>query len=177
MFAFSRAALWVVIAAQFLVPGIADAQNYSMSYARMLTSDEARQVLHCPWCSYPASDDPTYFVRTAEGLNLALTDSIAARDAAELLNAMVRAKDRCDKTGYERAFDEYAKTMGLGEQSKTQDRMEIDGVFRLLNPRRDLSSLAAYMVPPFRVCRPHRIAKTKANLNMAQRAQIRWSGR
>jgi hypothetical protein len=177
MFGFSRVAFCVLIAAQFLVPGSANAQSYSMSYARMLTSDEARQVLLCPWCSYPSSDDPTYFVRTAEGLNLALADSITARDAVELLNAMVRAKDGCDRTGYERAFDEYAKMMGLDEELETQDRSEMTGVFRLLYPSRNLSSLAEYVVPPFHACVTHRVAKAKASPDRAYRPGLRWSKR
>jgi hypothetical protein len=175
MFAFSRAALCVSIAA--LVSGTANAQTYPMSYARMLTADEARQVLNCPLCSYPASDGPVFFVRTTEGINLALADDVTARDAAELLNEMVRAQDKCDRISYERALDEYGKMMGLDEEVEARDQLQMIGMSGLLNPRHDMSSLAEYVVPPFHACGTHRVAKAKANLGRAERVKVRWSGR
>jgi hypothetical protein len=178
MFAFLRAALCVFIAAQFLVPATANAQTYPMSYARMLTADEARQVLNCPLCSYPASDSPMFFVRTTEGINLTLADDITARDAAELLNEMVRAKDKCDRTSYERALDEYWKMMmGLDEEVEGRDPLRAIGVFGLFNPRHDTSSLAEHVVPSFHTCGTHRVAKAKANLSRADRVKVKWSGR
>ena len=68
-----RAFLCVFVVAQFLVPWAARASDQS-SYARLLTANEIQQVLHCPLCNYPASDRRTYFVRTAEDLNVAFAD-------------------------------------------------------------------------------------------------------
>jgi len=47
MFALSRAFLCAFVAAQFLVPSAAEAQTYPLPYARMLTVEEAREVLQC----------------------------------------------------------------------------------------------------------------------------------
>jgi hypothetical protein len=136
------------------------------------------QVLHCPWCTSPAFEDTTYFVRTAEDLNVPLADYSVAVNVVELLNRMTRAQSQCDKAGYDLAFDDYAKIVGLGEQVANPDpASETDGVFKLLYPRRDLSSLAEYAVPPFHACGAHRIAGAKANPALASRQGLRWSGR
>ena len=151
MLAFVRAFLCVFVAAQFLVPGAARASDQS-SYARLLTANEIQQVLHCQLCNYPASDRRTYFVRTAEDLNVAFADYGIAVNVVELLNVMAEAQSQCDRTGYDLAFDEYAIVIGMGNQEATQERAEIGGVFRLLCPRRDWSSLARHVVPPFYPC-------------------------
>ena len=161
MFAFVRAFLCVFVVAQFLVPGAARAQSDQSSYARLLTANEIQQVLHCPLCNYPASDRRAYFVRTAEDLNVAFADYGIAVNVVELLNVMAEAQSQCDRTGYDLAFDEYAIVIGMGNQEATQERAEIGGVFRLLCPRRDWSSLARHVVPPFYPCGGHRFAAEK----------------
>jgi hypothetical protein len=147
-----RRSLFAFVAAQFLMPGTAGARGGQTSYARFLTFEEARQVLHCPWCSYPASQGLTYFVRTAEDLNVGFGDLGVARNADVLLNVMANAQSHCDRTGYDLAFDEYAIVIGTGKQDATQERAEMGGVFGLLYPRRDLTSLAEYVVPLFHAC-------------------------
>ena len=178
MFGLIRAFLCMLVAAQFLVPNAAEAQGGETSYARLLTFEEAQEVLHCPWCTSPAFEGTTYFVRTAEDLNVPLADYGVAVNVVELLNRMTRAQSQCDKAGYDLAFDDYAKIVGLGEQVANPDpASETDGVFKLLYPRHDLSSLAEYAVPPFHACGAHRIAGAKANPALASRQGLRWSGR
>jgi hypothetical protein len=152
MFAFLRAFLCVFVAAQFLKPGAAEAQSHATFYARILMDDDVQEVLHCPLCSYPVSDGPTFFVRTEEGLNVAFADASTAVGVVELLNLMAYAQDRCDRTQYELALDEYAKMMGLRERHASPAQPETDGVFGLLQPRRDLSALTEVVVPAFHRC-------------------------
>src|SRR5580658_1237257 len=106
MFAYLRAFLCVFVAAPFLVPIAAEAQVFPASYARLLTFDEISQVLHCPLCSYPASDGTTYFVRTVEGLNVAFADFGDAMNVVEALNAMADAQHRCDRAQYDLALND-----------------------------------------------------------------------
>ena len=152
MFVFLRAFLSVFVAAQFLMPGTAEAQSHPTFYARILMDDDVQKILHCPLCSYPVSDGQTFFVRTEEGLNVAFTDASTAVGVVELLNLMAYAQDRCDRTQYELALDEYAKMMGLGDKHPSPAQPETDGVFGLLQPRRDLSALTEVVVPPFHRC-------------------------
>ena len=56
MFVFLRAFLCVFVAAQFLMPGTAEAQSHPTFYARILMDDDIQEILHCPLCSYPVSD-------------------------------------------------------------------------------------------------------------------------
>ena len=119
MFVFLRAFLSVFVAAQFLMPGTAEAQSHPTFYARILMDDDVQKILHCPLCSYPVSDGQTFFVRTEEGLNVAFTDASTAVGVVELLNLMAYAQDRCDRTQYELALDEYAKMMGLRDKTVT----------------------------------------------------------
>jgi hypothetical protein len=176
MFAFSRVFLVVFLAAPLLAPGSARAQGYPLPYARMLPSNEVRDVLHCPWCNYAEleTDGSIYVVRTAERLNLAFADPITARHAAELLNMMASAKNQCARAQYDLALEEYA------ELSLRDDRTGPgwdEGGFKVLNPQHDLSSLAEYVLPPFRACRTHRVARAKASPDRAYRSGLRWSKR
>ena len=144
----------------------------------MLTSEEVREVLHCPWCNEAllAAVGPTFLVRTAEGVNLTFMALVNASDAAELLNLMARAKNRCARTRYERALEQYTDLMGLRDERIAQGADERGGVFELLNPHHDLSTLAEYAVPPFQGCGPHE-AKAKGGLDKADRSTGRWSAR
>ena len=105
-----------------------------------------------PYAINPASDRRTYFVRTAEDLNVAFADYGIAVNVVELLNVMAEAQSQCDRTGYDLAFDEYAIVIGMANQEATEERAERGGVFRLLCPRLDWSSLAQHVVPPFYPC-------------------------
>ena len=169
MFVFLRAFLCMFVAAPLLVPSIAKAQIYPAYYARLLTFDEAQEVLHCPLCSYSASGGAAYFVRTVEGLNLAFADLGAAMNVLESLNAMADAQQRCDRAQYDLALNDYAMVIGSPDQ-EAMERAEADGAFGLLYPRRDLSSLSEYVVPPFHACGAHRYTGAK-------RSGLRWSRR
>jgi hypothetical protein len=176
MFAYLRAFLCMFVAAPFLVSIAAEAQVFPASYARLLTFDETNHVLHCPLCNYPPSDGTTYFVRTVEGLNVAFADLGDAMNVVEALNAMADAQRRCDRAQYDLALNDYEMAIGSPDQEAT-DEAEVDGVFGLLYPRRKLSSLFDYVVPPYHGCGSHRAAIGKANPGMAKRAALRWSRR
>ena len=83
---------------------------------------------------------------------MAFTDASTAVGVVELLNLMAYAQDRCDRTQYELALDEYAKMMGLWDKHPSPAQPETDGVFGLLQRRRDLSALTEVVVPPFHRC-------------------------
>jgi hypothetical protein len=170
MLEFLRAFLGVFVATQFLMLSGAKALSGEKFYARLLTFEEAQEVLHCPWCTHPALENATYIVRTAEDLNIAFADLGIALNAAVLLNIMADAQSQCDRTGYDLAFDEYAVLMGISKQKATQEWAQTDGVFALLYPHCDLSPLAEYVVPPFRPCGVHRYAG-------ATGPKMRWSWR
>ena len=175
MSAFSRAFLCLCVAAQTLLPGTAGAQSYPLPYARVLTFDEFRDVLHCPWCNYGQLESGSiYFVRTAEGLNLAFADVGTASHAVELLNSMAQAKNQCARARYDLALEEYAE-MSLRDE-KTEPGWD-EGAFKVLNPQQDFSSLAEYVLPPYRACGTHRVARAKASPDRAYRSGPRWSKR
>jgi hypothetical protein len=171
MFAFSRAFLCGAV--QFLAPP-AQAQGYPLPYAILVAFYEARQILGCPLCNYPLGS-PTYVVRTAEGLNLAFADGTTAVRAAELLNWMARAKNQCARAEYELGFEEYTEMMSLRDEKTVHGWDE--GVFGVVNPHRDLSSLAEYVLPPFHNCLTHRVARAKASPDRTDRARLKWSRR
>jgi hypothetical protein len=150
MFAYLRAFSCVFVAAQLFIVGTAEAQSGEVSYARVLTHNDVREVLHCPWCTYPVSGRE-YFVRTVEGLNVVFDDVRAAYSAAELLNRMIAAQGQCDKDGYDLAFDGYVKMIAL-QKWVSSDVEEGDGMFGLLQPRRDLSGLTDIVVPSYKLC-------------------------
>ena len=50
---------------------------------------------------------------------MAFADVSTAVGVAELLNLMAYAQDRCDRTQYELALDEYAKRWGFGTSTVT----------------------------------------------------------
>ena len=150
MSAYLRAFPCVFVAAQLFIVGTAEAQSDEVSYARVLTHNDVREVLHCPWCSYPVSGRQ-YFVRTVEGLNVVFNDVRAAYSAVELLNLMTAAQGQCDKDGYDLAFDGYVKMIAL-QKWLSPEIEEVDGVFGLLRPRRDLSALTDIVVPSFHLC-------------------------
>jgi hypothetical protein len=158
MFAFSRAFLCVFVAVQFLAPP-AQAQGYPLPYAILVAFYEARQILGCPLCNYPLGS-PTYVVRTR---------------AAELLNWMARAKNQCARAEYELGFEEYTEMMSLRDEKTVHGWDE--GVFGVVNPHRDLSSLAEYVLPPFHNCLTHRVARAKASPDRTDRARLKWSRR
>jgi hypothetical protein len=152
MFALVRVLVCVFVTAQFLMPRTAHAQSRPPSYARILTDDDVREVLHCPWCIYPVDGGSTYFIRTVEGLNIMFDDPRMAGGVVGLLNVMARAQDACDRTEYEHAFHEYAKMTRPRDQQAASTEMETDSVFGLLHPRGDLSALTDIVVPPFHPC-------------------------
>ena len=83
MFAFSRALLCAFVAFRLLTPGTAEAQSCRWSYARILTSDEVHEVMHCAWCSYEM-DGSIYVVRTTEGPNIPFADENTALSAGSV---------------------------------------------------------------------------------------------
>jgi hypothetical protein len=171
-----RTCLTAFVAAQFLLPTSARAQSSQSYYARLLTREQVRDVLHCPFCSHPVSDDPMYFVRTSENLNLAFTELDDAIDAVELLNVMSRAKSHCDEVGYKAAFASYATLIDtFGKKTDADPAVEINGVFKLLHPDHDTPSLLEYVVPPFQPC--GRRAVSSGNPGGAKRIGMRWSKR
>jgi hypothetical protein len=170
MFAFLRARLCVFVATQFLMPRSAGAQSHQSSYARLLIFNEAREVRHGPWCAQPAFEGTTYFVRTAEGLNVPFPDVGIALNAVVLLNVMAHAQSHCDRNEYDLAFDEYAIVIGMGKQEPTQEWAQTEGVLGLLYPHHDLASLAEHVVPPFHACGGRCFAGAKG-------AGLRWSRR
>jgi hypothetical protein len=117
MFAFLRAFLRVFVAAQFLMPGTAEAQSHPTFCARILMDDDVQEILHCPLCSYPVSDGPTFFVRTEEGLNVAFTNASTAVGVVELLNLMAYAQDRCEQNSIRAGFRRVRENDGASGQA------------------------------------------------------------
>jgi hypothetical protein len=164
-----RTCLYVFLAAQLLMPAVARAQSHQNLYARLLTAEEVRDVLHCPLCNYPDTDGPIYFVRTSENLNLAFADVESAIDAAELLNKMADAKSRCDRPGYKAALNKYTTLEDIfGMEAVPGEEMR--GVLKLLHPRGYTPSLLADVVPPFQTCSAPVVVTAKHTV-------LRWSKR
>jgi hypothetical protein len=114
-----------------------------------------------------------YYVRTTEYLNVPFARDVDAWHAARLLNSMAEASERCDRQVYRLAREQYV------EAFRQQGGSAIDwegGVFKLLNPGGDLSSLAFYVMPSFRACEDHVLA-TKPSRRIARAGQIanRWA--
>jgi hypothetical protein len=137
------------VAIQLMGLSSAHSQSYSLPYARLLTSEEAGEVLHCPWCNEAlfVPFGPTLLVRTAEGVNLTFANFEVARSAAELLNSMASAKNHCAQTEY--------NLIGQPDDQPAQDQDNAGSVFSLYNSHHDLTALAEYVVPPFQDCAPH----------------------
>jgi len=169
-----RAVPWLFVAAQLLGPNSAQSQSYPLPYARLLTSEEVREVLNCPWCNDAllVAAAPTLLVRTAEGVNLTFANLVIARGAVELLNSMARAKNRCARADYDLALGQYRDLIGPRDEKAAQSGNGGASVFKL-NPRHDLSPLAEYVVPLFQDCGPHHIAKT----DKAEQSRRRWTKR
>ena len=170
-----RAVPWLFVAAQLLGPNSAQSQSYPLPYARLLTSEEVREVLNCPWCNDAllVAAGPTLLVRTAEGVNLTFANLVIARGAVELLNSMAGAKNRCARAEYELALGQYRDLIGLRDEKTAQAGNDEASVFELLNPHHDLSPLAEFVVPLFQDCGPHHLAKT----GKAEQSRRRWSKR
>src|SRR6516225_6958809 len=109
-----RAVLWLLVAVKFMGLNSAHSQSYPFPYARLLTSEEAGEVLHCPWCNEVlfVTVGPTLLVRTAEGVNLTFANFEAARSAAQLLNSMASAKNHCAQAEYDLALNQYRDLIG-----------------------------------------------------------------
>ena len=139
----------------------AHSQSYPLPYARLLTSEEAREVLRCPWCNGTlfVAVGPTLLVRTAEGVNLTFANFEAARSAAELLNSMASAKNHCAQAEYHLALNQYRDLIGPPDEKPAEDGDNAGSVFNLLNPHHHLTSLAKYVVPPFQNCAPRDLTK------------------
>jgi hypothetical protein len=170
-----RIYLYLFIVALLVAPSFARAQRNRDAYARLLTREEIREALHCPFCNYSASDDPIYFVQTSENLNLAFTELDSAIDAVELLNEMTRAKNHCDTIGYKAAFANYVTV--FGKEVDPDTAMDMNGVFKLLQPQRNTLSLLEYVVPSFRPCGTRPLASARANVGGTKRGGLRWSYR
>ena len=164
------AGLFVVM--KLMTPVFAQSESQPPPYAKVVLLSEIIDLLHCPSCSVAQMEAArSHYVRTAEGLHVVFTHNTDASLAANLLNAMSYANDQCDKGVYQIALDEYAKiTHGdHAEKAQREDGANIgrgDGVFRILNPRGDLSSLAKYVVPPFRTCETHVVAGHRVRLTI-----------
>ena len=145
------------VAAQLLGPNSAQSQGYPLPYARLLTSEEVREVLNCPWCNDAllVVAGPTLLGRTAEGVNLTFANLVIARGAVELLNSMARARNRCARAEYKLALGQYRDLIGLRDEKTAQGGNDEASVFALLNPHHDLSPLAEYVVPLFQDCGLH----------------------
>jgi len=150
----------LLVAVQLMGLGSAHSQSYPLPYARLLTSEEAGEVLHCPWCNEAlfVAVGPTLLVRTAEGVNLTFANFEAARSAAELLNAMASAKNHCAQAEYDLALNQYRDLIGPRDEKPAEDG-DAGSVFNLLNPHHHLTPLAEYVVPPFQDCAPHNLTK------------------
>ena len=137
------------------------AQGYPLPYAKLLTSEEVREVMHCPWCNdgLLVAVGPTLLVRTAEGVNVTFANFAIARGAAELLNSMVNARSRCAQAEYNLALKQYQDLIGQPEERPAHGGDNAGSVFNLLNPHHDLSPLAEYVVPPFQNCTQGKVSK------------------
>jgi hypothetical protein len=155
-----RAVLWLLVAVKFMGLNSAHSQSYPFPYARLLTSEEAGEVLHCPWCNEVlfVTVGPTLLVRTAEGVNLTFAN-FEARSAAELLNSMASAKNHCAQAEYDLALNQYRDLIGPRDEKPAEDG-DAGSVFNLLNPHHHLTPLAEYVVPPFQDCAAHYLTKT-----------------
>jgi hypothetical protein len=170
-----RAVSCLFVAVQLMGLGSAHSQSYPLPYASLLTSEEAGEVLHCPWCNEAlfVAVGPTLLVRTAEGVNLTFANFEAARSAAELLNSMASAKDNCAQEEYHLALNQYRDLIAPRDEKPMQGGENAGSVFNLLNPDHDLTPLAEYVVPLFQGCGPHHTAKS----DKAERSRGRWSRR
>jgi hypothetical protein len=157
-----RAVSCLLVAVQLMGLGSAHSQSYPLPYARLLTSEEAGEVLHCPWCNEAlfVAVGPTLLVRTAEGVNLTFANFEAARSAAELLNSMASAKNHCAQAEYHLALKQYRDLIGPRDEKPAHDGDNVGSMFNLLNPHHDFTALAEYVVPPFQDCTPHYLSKT-----------------
>jgi hypothetical protein len=139
----------------------AHSQSYPLPYARLITSEEAREVLRCPWCNGAlfVAIGPALLVRTAEGVNLTFANFEAARSAAELLNSMASAKNHCAQAEYHLALNQYRDLIGQRDEKPSEDGDNAGSVFNLLDPHHDITALEEYVVPPFQDCAPHDLTK------------------
>jgi len=160
---------------KLLTPVSAQAESQPFPYAKAVLLSEIIDVLHCPSCSVAQIEaTSTYYVRTAEGLNVAFAHDTDAWHAANLLNAMFDGSGQCDKAVYQVALEEYAE---ITQREAGATPGWDDGIFRLLNPRGDLSSLAKYVVPPFRACETHVVARASRRPDHASHARTKWTRR
>ena len=160
-------------AVHVLAPSSAKAESQSPPYARAVVFSEMIEVLHCASCSVAQVEaNGVYYMRTVDGLNVAFAKDSDARHAAHLLNEMIEAAGQCDKAVYQLALEEYAKMSPRHEEPG----LDWDNaVFRLMNPRGDLSPLAEYVLPFFRACEGHVIAKVSRSPDHASRAKTKWT--
>ena len=171
------ACAWALV--QILLPHGAAAQDDQYRYAVLLTAPKVREAFHCPYCNGSVSvvAGSTYVVRTGEGINLAFDDLVAASRAVELLNWMARAGDQCERDEYQDAVGEYMKLMALNSAPQ-QTALETSGLFTLLNPKRELSPLAEYVLPIFHRCGVQRLTRAKLSVNRHPQAGLRlWMRR
>jgi hypothetical protein len=156
-----------------LTPVSSQAENRTFPYATAVQLSNVIDVLHCPSCSVAQIEAASeYYVRTAEGLNVAFARDIDAWHAARLLNSMVETSDQCDRAMYQLAFEEYVETVQpQGGQAVDWD----GGIFRLLDPHRDLSSLAFYVMPPFRACQNHVATKASRQFSHSSHVRTKWA--
>jgi hypothetical protein len=160
----------LIASIQLLAPVSAQAESQPYPYAKALSLSEIIDVAQM-------EASVAYYVRTSEGLNVAFARETDALNAADLLNAMSDASGRCDKEVYQIALDEYveltqyeyAEITQLGGGTVASD----DGVFRLVSPRGDLSSLAKYVVPSFRACEIHIVARTSRRAGHVRHARTK----
>ena len=158
----SLRAVWCLfVAVQLTSISSANSQGYALPYAKLLTSEETREVMHCPWCNdgLLVAVGPTLLVRTAEGVNLTFANFEIARGAVELLNSMVNARSRCAQAEYNLALKQYQDLIGQPEERPAHGGDNAGSVFNLLNPHHDLSPLAEYVVPPFQNCTHGKVSK------------------
>lgn len=169
-----RALLVAFVASGLFAPLVAEAQNYPMPYAKLLTANEAREMLHCPLCDdfLNAAEGLVYVVRTAEDLNLVFANVVSAQRAAELLNWMAGARNECSKKAYDLAFEEYSEMMALGSASG-RDSIKIE--IRTSVPL--LLTLSEYVVPTLYGCTKHRVVSRKLSPYRATRSGSKWSRR
>ena len=155
----------------FLSSVSAKADSDPPPYARAVVFSEMIEVLHCPSCSVAIVEARgTYYVRTAEGLNVGFAKDSDARHAANLLNQMDQATGQCDKAVYQLALEEYTEMTQIeGGTTLGAD----DTVFGLLNPEGDSSSLARAVVPLFRGCETSIVAKAARRPDHALHARIK----
>ena len=168
-----RAFACLFFIAHLLASISAKAESHAPPYARAVVFSEMIEALHCPSCSVAQVEaNGIYYVRTVEGLNVGFADDSNARHAANLLNEMIEASGRRDKAVYQLALEEYAEmTQREAESSLGSD----DGIFRLLDPRGDLSSLAKFVVPSFSACEARLVARVARVPDHASHTRTKWT--